>query len=157
MRGVRRRGGRRNGRIDPPRGIARRVDFPKQIFSGKEASNKTDARVKPAHDASKPTYRFALRFLAGLPRFAVFFGTLCPAALASERPIAIACLRLVTFRPERPLFSVPALRSLIARETLADAFLEYFRAMIALSCCPDCEVRANAGHPFQTSESKAHR
>jgi hypothetical protein len=63
---------------------------------------------------------------------AVFFGTFAPAALASERPIAIACLRLVTFRPERPLFNVPALRFFIARSTLADAFFEYFRAMIVL-------------------------
>jgi hypothetical protein len=64
--------------------------------------------------------------------FEVFFGTFAPAALASERPIAIACLRLVTFRPERPLFKVPALHSFIARSTLADAFFEYFRAMIVL-------------------------
>ena len=46
--------------------------------------------------------------------------------------MAIACLRLFTFLPERPLFSVPALRFFIARPTLADAFLEYFRAMIIL-------------------------
>jgi hypothetical protein len=65
-------------------------------------------------------------------RFATFFGTFAPAALASESPIAIACLRLLTFRPERPLFSVPALRFFIARPTLADAFFEYFRAMIVL-------------------------
>jgi hypothetical protein len=71
-------------------------------------------------------------FLAALPRFAVFFGTFCPAALASERPIAMACLRLLTIRPERPLFNVPALRCFIARSTVADAFLEYFRAMIVL-------------------------
>jgi hypothetical protein len=77
-------------------------------------------------------YRFVVRFLAFFPRFEVFFGTFAPAALASERPIAMACLRLVTFRPERPLFKVPALRSFIARSTLADAFFEYFRAMIVL-------------------------
>jgi hypothetical protein len=65
-------------------------------------------------------------------RPAVFFGTFCPAARASERPIAIACLRLLTVRPERPLFNVPALRSFIARSTVADAFVEYFRAMIVL-------------------------
>ena len=53
-------------------------------------------------------------------------------ALASERPIAIACLRLVTFLPKRPLFRVPALRFFIARPTLADAFFEYFRAMTLL-------------------------
>jgi hypothetical protein len=60
----------------------------------------------------------------------VFFGTFAPAALASERPIAMACLRLLTFRPERPLFNVPALRFFIARSTVLDAFFEYFRAMI---------------------------
>jgi len=43
-----------------------------------------------------------------------FFGTLAPDLRASERPIAIACLRLVTFFPDRPLFNVPFLRSCIA-------------------------------------------
>jgi hypothetical protein len=72
------------------------------------------------------------RFFAVFFFFAGFFGTFLPSALASERPIAIACLRLLTLRPERPLFSVPALRFFIARATLADAFLEYFRAMTLL-------------------------
>jgi len=43
-------------------------------------------------------------------------GTLPPARRASDRPIAIACLRLVTLRPD-PLFNVPRLRSRIARAT----------------------------------------
>jgi hypothetical protein len=64
--------------------------------------------------------------------FAAFFGTFAPAARASESPIAIACSRLVTLRPERPLLSVPALRFFIARSTSAEAFFEYFRAMIVL-------------------------
>lgn len=68
-------------------------------------------------------------FAAFLPVF--FFGTFAPSARASDRPIAIACLRLLTFLPEPPLFSVPALRFFIARPTLADAFLEYFRAIIS--------------------------
>ncbi|QLH72666.1 hypothetical protein HZF03_18445 [Rhodopseudomonas palustris] len=68
-------------------------------------------------------------FDAFLPVF--FFGAFAPSARASDRPIAIACLRLLTFLPEPPLFSVPALRFFIARPTLADAFLEYFRAMIS--------------------------
>jgi hypothetical protein len=72
------------------------------------------------------SYLFDLRFFAVLR----FFGTFAPFALASESPIAIACLRLLTLRPDRPLFNVPALRFFIARPTLADAFLEYFRAMI---------------------------
>jgi len=82
----------------------------------------------------RTAYFFVRRFLEGLPRFAVrvFLGTFAPAALASDRPIAIAFSRLVTFCPERPLLNVPALRSFIARSTLADAFFEYFRAMMVL-------------------------
>jgi hypothetical protein len=38
----------------------------------------------------------------------------------------------LTLRPERPLFNVPFLRFLIARPTLADAFLEYLRAIMIL-------------------------
>jgi hypothetical protein len=77
-------------------------------------------------------YFFAFRFFAVVRFFAAFFGTFRPSARASERPIAIACLRLLTFLPDRPLFRVPALRFFIARPTLADAFFEYFRAMIFL-------------------------
>ena len=76
---------------------------------------------------------FAVLFFAAF--FEAFFGTFLPSARASDRPIAIACLRLVTLRPERPLFKVPALRFFITRSTSADAFLEYFlafRAMINL-------------------------
>src|SRR6187549_2647961 len=76
--------------------------------------------------------RFVAFFFAVLRFFPAFFGTFLPSALASERPIAMACLRLVTFLPERPLFRVPALRFFIARATLAEAFFEYFRAMIIL-------------------------
>jgi hypothetical protein len=80
----------------------------------------------------KAHYLFDFRFLELFLFFERFLGTFLPSALASERPIAIACLRLLTLRPDRPLFRVPALRFLIARPTLADAFLEYFRAMIIL-------------------------
>jgi hypothetical protein len=73
-----------------------------------------------------------LAFLVFRPRLALFFGTFAPAARASERPIAIACLRLLTFRPERPLFNVPALRFFITRSTALDAFLEYFRVLRAI-------------------------
>jgi hypothetical protein len=68
-----------------------------------------------------------LAFLADF--FAAFFGTFLPSARASDSPIAIACLRLVTFLFERPIFNVPSLRFFIARSTLAEAFLEYVRAM----------------------------
>jgi hypothetical protein len=51
-------------------------------------------------------------------------GTLPPAFLASDNPIAIACFLLVTFLPE-PLLSVPFFFSCIAFSTLSDAFLPY--------------------------------
>jgi hypothetical protein len=77
-------------------------------------------------------YFFDFRFFAVSRCFAAFFGTFAPSRLASESPIAIACLRLVTFFLDRPLLSVPALRFFIARSTSADAFFEYFRAMTLL-------------------------
>jgi hypothetical protein len=86
--------------------------------------------VAPRNDDKEFPYFFAFRFFAVFRFFEAFLGTFAPEALASERPIAMACLRLLTFRPDRPLFNVPVLRFFIARPTLADAFLEYFRAMI---------------------------
>ena len=50
----------------------------------------------------------------------------------------MACLRLLTLRPDRPLFNVPALRFFIARSTLAAAFFEYFRAMSCHDTSPGC-------------------
>jgi hypothetical protein len=100
------------------------------------------------HFARKTLYLFDFRFLAVF-FFAAFFGTFVPSALASESAMAIACLRLLTFRPERPLLRVPALRFFIARPTLADAFFEYFRAMIVLPV-----TRKQSSHlgkvPFRT-------
>jgi len=78
---------------------------------------------------------FLLDFFADFlddARALFFFGTFCPARRASDRPIAIACLRLLTLRPERPLFKVPAFRFFIARPTFADAPFEYFRAVRAM-------------------------
>ncbi len=46
--------------------------------------------------------------------------------------MAIACLRLVTFLPERPLRSVPCLRSRITFSIFFDAFLLYL-AMVMLA------------------------
>src|SRR6266513_1728738 len=57
-------------------------------------------------------------------------GTLAPARRASDSPMAMACLRLFTFLPDRPLFRVPFLRSRIARSTFSDAFLPY----LAICC-----------------------
>jgi hypothetical protein len=58
-----------------------------------------------------------------------FLGTLAPARRASDKPMAMACLRLFTFLPERPLLNVPCLRSCIARFTFDCAFFPYFLAM----------------------------
>ena len=54
-----------------------------------------------------------------------FDGTLPPSLRASERPMAIACLRLVTFLPERPLRSLPRFISCIDFSTLVCAFFPY--------------------------------
>ena len=60
----------------------------------------------------------------------LFRGTLPPSLRACDSPIAIACLRLLTFLPDRPLFNAPLFRSRIARLTFWDAFLPYL-AMLA--------------------------
>jgi hypothetical protein len=49
------------------------------------------------------------------------FGTLPPARRASDKPIAIACLRLVTLRPLRPERRVPRFRSCMAFSTFSPA------------------------------------
>lgn len=59
-------------------------------------------------------------------------GTLAPSFLASDKPIAIACFRLVTVLPLRPLFSSPRFSSCIARSTLSWAPCEYFAIMVNL-------------------------
>src|SRR5690606_23070681 len=65
-------------------------------------------------------------------RLLLRFGTFFPFARASDRPIAIACLRLVTFFLLRPLRSVPFLRFFMARSTSFDAEREYLRAISPL-------------------------
>src|SRR5580658_857186 len=53
-------------------------------------------------------------------------GTLPPSRRASDRPIAIACLRLFTVLPERPDLSLPSFISCIARWTFFEALGPYF-------------------------------
>ena len=55
-----------------------------------------------------------------------FGGTFPPSRRASERPIAIACLRLLTFLPDLPDFNLPCFISRIARPTFCEALLPYF-------------------------------
>jgi hypothetical protein len=52
-------------------------------------------------------------------------GTFAPFSRASLKPIAMACLRLVTFRPD-PLLSVPFFRRRMADSTFFEADLPYF-------------------------------
>src|SRR6059058_1801483 len=63
-------------------------------------------------------------------------GTFLPFLRASERPMAIACLRLFTFLPLLPLLSLPRLRLRIARSTSFEALREYRRAIIRLPIDP---------------------
>src|SRR3954469_24442948 len=67
-----------------------------------------------------------------------FFGTFLPFLRASERPIAMACLRLFTLPPfpPLPLFSLPFFCFFTAFFTSLPALLEYLRAML-----PPCFVR----------------
>jgi hypothetical protein len=46
-----------------------------------------------------------------------FAGTFFPSLRASDNPIAMACFRLVTFLPLRPLFSLPCFIAFISRST----------------------------------------
>ena len=83
------------------------------------------------------TVRRAAAALRRRHRLARFFGTFLPFRRASERPMAIACLRLVTFLPLLPLLSVPRLRFSIAPLTSFDALREYLRAMFNLPLVRD--------------------
>jgi hypothetical protein len=79
-------------------------------------------------------YRFfaaRLRDVLGELREAFRDGTFAPFSRASLSPIAIACLRLVTFRPE-PLLSVPFFLRRIVDSTFLDADFPYF----AIWCSP---------------------
>lgn len=93
----------------------------------------TDAALARATPAPKPSIDY-LRFDE---RDAVFFGILAPFLRASDRPIAIACLRLFTVPPE-PLFSVPALRFFIALSTVDCALGPYFAMVYLLAANAAC-------------------
>jgi hypothetical protein len=65
-----------------------------------------------------------------------FFGaTFLPLLRASDRPMAIACFRLFTVLPLRPLLSVPRFRLCIALFTSLEALFDVLRAMIHLDQC----------------------
>jgi hypothetical protein len=73
-------------------------------------------------------------------------GTRSPSRRASERPIAIACFRLVTFLPEPPERSVPFLSSRMTFSTFLPAPLPYFFVLFFLGVAmgePERKVRAD--------------
>src|SRR5262245_36440082 len=89
------------------------------------------------------TYRFFEEALRPPLRDPFRVGTFTPASRASERPMAIACLRLVTRLPERPLLSVPRLRSRIARSIFLPAFLPYLGMHTPHTRAPACVIYAD--------------
>jgi hypothetical protein len=106
-------------------GKTRRVDA--RFTNGDRLGMATAGRIV----ADNPVRRTCGRLLADLGRAGYFFlevrfrGTFPPSRRASLRPIAIACLRLVTFLPD-PERSVPFLRLRIARATFRPARFPYF-------------------------------
>jgi hypothetical protein len=69
---------------------------------------------------------------------------LAPFFLASFNPMAIACLRLVTLRPD-PLFSEPRLRRRIADFTVFEAPLPYFAMDVSSRTAGGCKECARIG------------
>src|SRR6476646_6127543 len=67
-------------------------------------------------------------------------GTFAPFCLASLNAIAMACLRLLTLRPD-PLFSVPFFLRRIVDSTFFDADLPYLA--MHTSCASSCKARAD--------------
>jgi len=76
-----------------------------------------------------------------------FFGTFLPSLRASESPMAIACFRLFTVFPLRPLLRVPSFRSCIAFSTFFEAPLAYF---LAISLSP-VSIDSRPLNAFRTS------
>lgn len=70
-----------------------------------------------------------LRLAAGRERVLFLAGTFAPFFLASDKPMAIACLRLVTFLP-LPDRRVPFFLRFIALFTVSCAFFEYFAIVV---------------------------
>jgi hypothetical protein len=70
-----------------------------------------------------------------------FLGTFAPARRASESPIAMACLRLVTFFPDFPLFKVPLFRSSMTFLTFACAFFPYLAIVFSWAGMPSRRYR----------------
>jgi hypothetical protein len=86
---------------------------------------------------------------------AFFDGTLPPARRASDSPMAMACLRLVTFLPERPLFSFPRFISCMFSSTFSEAFLPYLLAMQILLHTGLCKLQAGRFTSGRSTKARA--
>src|ERR1700754_3260566 len=82
--------------------------------------------MSPRASAATSGYFLRAVFAAERLRPVFFAGTLSPSRRASERPMAMACLRLVSFRPELE-GRVPRFFSPLTFSTFFDAFLPYLR------------------------------
>jgi hypothetical protein len=83
-------------------------------------------------------------------------GTFAPALRASERPMAIACLRLVTFLPDFPLLRVPCFFSCMTFFTFDCAFLPYWAIVLSWAVratyriqCPPAHLEQDRFQMFQ--------
>jgi hypothetical protein len=75
------------------------------------------------------------------------FGTFLPFLRASDKPMAMACFRLLTLPPRPPLprLRVPRLRRRMALPTSFDALREYLRAIeVSPSLLRECRARSYA-------------
>ena len=90
------------------------------------------AVVLPGADLLAPFF-FETLFLA------IFFfrgaGTLAPFSLASDNPMAMACLRLITFLPLLPLRKVPFFLRRMALSTVFCDFIEYLAITVLFKNC----------------------
>jgi hypothetical protein len=88
--------------------------------------NSTYRPEMPANAAAiNRSFLFMLRYPECFFRAVFFFGIRAPDFRASERPIAIACLRLLTTLPDRPLRNSPRFISCIARLTFRFAVFRF--------------------------------
>ena len=110
----------------------------------------------PARDPDRDRRAVGRRHLLLPPRRRAFrVGPCRPARRASDRPMAMACFRLVTFLPEPPLRSVPRFISCMAFSTFSRRLV----AVLALAgglCVPPWELLWSKRHQWsmQTAGQK---
>src|SRR5438045_9734628 len=102
-------------------------------------------RVSTPGEADTSYFFFEDLFLAG---------TLAPDLRASERPIAMACLRLFTFLPDLPLRNVPFFFSFMTFLTLSCDFLPYLAIVLLLGIFWVAAAAMPGGKPLERRRVK---